>query len=230
MKVSKIGEHVSSVIVKDTAGNIFKSDETSFKILPYIYPPALVDIEVQSGANSQVTLYMSFSDDEQADFDYQLINLPVSAEVKSTKNEDGLKFVISKLSRGTNINAVLKRTDPLGNLVADTPIKVRIPGPKCNKSLCYVGVVWNAGDYYWKVPAPKLELQQKINGRWAIVASALPTLKPGVVKGRNYYYPLNYTFTKAGTFTYRLYQPAHTYNGQKYSAYVGKPYTQKIAP
>jgi hypothetical protein len=230
MKVSTIGEHVSSVIVKDTAGNIFKSDETTFKILSYIYPPAIKDIEVQSGANPQVTVSISFYRDEEVDFDYQILDLPVGAKVKSTRSEEGLKFEITKLSRGAKINAILKRTDPLGNLVADTPIKVQIPGPKCTQSLCYVGMVWNAGDYYWKVPAPKLELQQKINGKWVTVASGFSTLKPGVVKGNNYYYPLNYTFPKAGTFTYRLYHPAHTYKGQKYLAYVGNPYTQKIIP
>lgn len=92
----------------------------------------------------------------------------------------------------------------------------------CTNSLCYVGIPWNVSIGNWSAGTGNLSLQEKIGGKWKNIKVVKP-IASGEAKFPNTY-QISLTYTKPGRHVYRFYIAAT----KKYSAYIGKSFTQIV--
>lgn len=227
-KINSYGDHSVKLQAKDAAGNLVESANFPFKVSKFVYLEVEPSVTPGTDPLTELDIYIQYEEDAESTFEYSLANMNFGKLSNVEKSPNGITFHVSSLPRNSKFEAILKRIDPAGNPTLDTKVSGEVDQSVCTKSLCYVGVTWDADDFFWSIPAPTLQLQEKVGSNWKVVASAKPYKSSDALKSAPYAYDLSYVTRKAGVHTYRLYQPAFTYKGKKYSPYVGKVFTQKV--
>lgn len=227
--LDSLGDHSIKLVVKDAAGNLKESSIYAVKVSKFVYPAPEVSVTVGDDPLTELFVFAQYEDDSAATLEYSLTELNFGKIINVDKGMNGVTFKIGALPRNSSFEATLKRVDPAGNPTTDAKVSGKVDESICTKSLCYVGVNWDADDFFWSVPAQVLQLQEKVSGnKWKVVASAKPYKSQDATKSAPYAYDLFYINKKPGTHTYRLYQPAFTYKGKSYSPYIGKTFVQKV--
>lgn len=121
-----------------------------------------------------------------------------------------------QLTSGKPFKYQLVATDAAGNQTSSVE---RTGQVGCSNKKCYVGATWQVDSPSFEVKLAKAQLQELVNKKWVVRTAAAQVKKDGL-----YTYNLNYTPTKAGTFTYRIYIPP----SGKWGAWVGKTFKQRV--
>ncbi len=227
-EINTYGNHSVKLVVKDFSGNINESQIFTLKVSKFVFPAIQTTVTPGQDPLTQLDVYVEYSEDSDANLQYDLTELNYGQIINVEKGMNGITFRIGALPRNSTFKATLKRIDPAGNPATDSEVSGAVDQSVCTQTLCYVGIKWDADPFFWSIPAQALQLQEKINGKWKVVASAKPYLSPDGLKGAPYAYDLFYTNKKVGQHAYRLYQPAFKYKGKSYSPYIGKTFYQKV--